>query len=150
MRNAIIFIVLAVLAYFLFFSSGEATDPSYMRFEVQKPFEIIYTPVRPPAAFAPAGEEPAPEPEYTGPTEFGLTFIIKLPPGVICEDMTEPRVAVMDDFLDECDDCRLIASVCKDVLGPTERAYFEDTVTDRPYFSYEKGGLLPDQDFRVL
>ena len=64
--------------------------------------------------------------------------------------MTENRREVARRFLRKCEECRLVSSACKDELTPMEQRYFDDAVTDRPYFSYEKGGIMPQQDFRFL
>ncbi|MEM7353789.1 MAG: hypothetical protein AAF657_23520 [Acidobacteriota bacterium] len=123
MKKAATLIALVLLGYFFASRLRESPDPSYMRFQLQMPVES---------------------------TEVAVTVLEKLPPHLDCEAMANRQTGFTQGFLDACDGCLLISQQCMYPLSGNDRILFDDRVTSRPYFSYEKGGLLTQQDFRVL
>ena len=122
MKKIVTFVILASLLY-CFSNLRETADPSYMRFYIQLP---------------------------VNPHENAITILEKLPPYRDCDEMTDRQTGFIEAFLRGCDGCVLASQTCRDQLVGADRILFEDRVTNRPYFSYEKGGVRPQQDYRIL
>lgn len=79
----------------------------------------------------------------------GLTLAEKLPPGKNCRDGL--MTGIGHDLKQSCGgECRIVFSKCGLGLTPTLRRAFDNELMNDPYLSYEKGGILPQQDFRLI
>lgn len=78
-----------------------------------------------------------------------LTLAEKLPPGTPCQ--VKLMTPVGKNVKANCGrECRLTHSQCGLDLTPAMRRAFDGETLDMPYLSYEKGGLMKQQDFRLL
>lgn len=79
----------------------------------------------------------------------GLTLAEKLPSGSSCRDGLMTKIG--SNLKQSCGNgCRVTFSKCGLGLTPVMRRAFDNELLDDPYLSYEKGGVLPQQDFRLL
>jgi hypothetical protein len=81
-----------------------------------------------------------------GNRQLDLTIVEKLRPGVSKARST----GLIDGFMKNCPDCRLNPTSTSTNLPEKYERAFGFEVLRTPYFSYEKGGLLPQQDFRIF
>ena len=124
MKKKIVYLaVLLLIGYFFYTRVGESDNPVYVTYKVKMPLR--------------AGT-------------VGLTVIEKQRPGVTCRGVEPRQTGFITGFLEGCNGCRLTEAHCKDNLSAKELKIFDNRVVDMPYFSYEKGGLLSQQDFRIL
>ena len=123
MKKVLFLIVAVLIGYFFYTRVGESSSPSYGTYKLTMP-------------------------SRSG--QIGLTIIEKLRPGLECRGFNARKAAFVSDFLEGCPACKLTDANCKDNLNATEQKIFDNRVIDRPYFSYEKGGLMSQQDFRIL
>lgn len=86
--------------------------------------------------------------ESEGGRPLALTAIEKLPPGLSCSESLTTKF--VDNLRDACGDCRIDTKNCSEHLSRTHQRAFDMDILDVPYFAYEKGGLMPQQDFRLL
>lgn len=86
--------------------------------------------------------------ESEGGRPLGLTAIEKLPPGISCSRGLTTKFS--EKLKKSCGNCEVETRSCSGNLSSTHEKAFEDRTLSMPYFSYEKGGLLPQQDFRLL
>lgn len=115
-------VLLAVVAVAVFFLRGsEAAVPSYYLVEIEVP---------------------------SGQTSRTMTLVEKLRPGVACRGLRS--TPLLTGFLEKCDGCRKLTESCSTNLSETHLRAFDGDVLSVPYFSYEWGGLLRQQDFRIL
>ncbi len=123
MKKILTLIVLGAIGYLLYTRVGESSDPSYGTYKITMPARS---------------------------QEIGLTVIEKLRPGLECRGFNAKQAEFVTGFLDGCPRCELTDTNCKDNLSAREQKIFDNRVVDMPYFSYEKGGLVSQQDFRIL
>jgi len=81
-----------------------------------------------------------------GNRQLNLTIVEKLRPGVSKARST----GLIDRFMEKCSGCRLNPTSTSPNLPEKYERAFGFEVIPTPYFSYEKGGLLPQQDFRIF
>ena len=123
MKKLLPLVLIAVVAYFFFQYLGEESDsPSYLLVKLD---------------FATDTGRP-----------IAVTAIEKLAPGFSCSESLTTRFT--ERLRDACGDCRIDTRSCSDHLSNAHRKAFDLRVLDVPYFAYEKGGLMPQQDFRLL
>jgi hypothetical protein len=116
-------LILAFIVYFFYTRVGESSSPCYGSYKVDMPLRR---------------------------TTLHLTLIEKLRPGLDCGNFDPRKGDLIDGFLETCRSCELKGAHCQDNLTAKEVKIFDNRVVDVPYFSYEKGGLLSQQDFRIL
>lgn len=120
-KGWIVLVVLAVL--YFFYLGNEAETPSYNVMELS--FETD---------------------QGRG---LGLTLAEKLPPGTPCQDDLVTGLGQRIKL--SCGrECRVTHMKCGLGLTPELRRAFDGETLNTPYLSYEKGGLMKQQDFRLL
>ena len=122
-RKFLYLAVLLLVGYFFYTRVGESDNPVYVTYKLTMPHRAATV---------------------------SLTVIEKQRPGVTCRGVEPRQTDLISDFLEGCKGCRLTDAHCKDNLTGKELKIFDNRVVDTPYFSYEKGGLLSQQDFRIL
>ena len=123
MKKLLPLLVLAAAGYLFYqYLGGESSTPSYLLVKLDFQTE-------------------------TG-RPLGVTAVEKLAPGLKCSESLTTKF--VDTLREACGDCRIDTRSCSEHLSRTHERAFDMEVLDIPYFAYEKGGLVPQQDFRLL
>lgn len=117
----LVLILIALAAAVYFLRGSEAAVPSYYLVKLEVP---------------------------SGQQSLEVMLIEKLAPGVSCRGLRSTRLST--SFLEQCEGCRKLTESCSASLSGTHLQAFRNDILPVPYFSYERGGLLRQQDFRVL